>query len=73
MKQLVINHKNRFSYNFLMVVVLVKWLETAGAVFGEKHNFTFLSLCPGNVQLAGWQKIKSFLFWELVLASDALE
>jgi hypothetical protein len=49
MKQLVISHGNSFSYKLLVVIMLelpnnsmVKWVENAGAVLGEKQNFCII-------------------------------
>jgi hypothetical protein len=49
MKHPVGNHGNSFSYELLRVVVferrdysVVMWLENAGVVSGEKHNFHIL-------------------------------
>jgi hypothetical protein len=49
MKQVVINHRNRFSYKLLAVIMfelpdpsLVIWLENGGVRWGIKHNFHIL-------------------------------
>jgi hypothetical protein len=48
MKQLIINHRNNFSYKLLAVNMfewpdysLVKWLENAGAAWGRYTTSTF--------------------------------
>jgi hypothetical protein len=53
----VINHRNSFSYNLLVVIIcegpdhsMIKWLENAGAVWG-KHSFS--DLCHGDEQHSG--------------------
>jgi hypothetical protein len=62
-KQLVLNHRNSFSYKFLVVLIceggpdysLVMWLENAGAIWGKETQLSHSlgNLCDGDEHHTG--------------------